>query len=144
MILVDANLLLCAYNSSSQRYEAARRWLESALSGSEPVGFAWVTLLAFLRIGTDHRAFPSPLAPEEAAAIVSEWLDRPNAVALPPGDRHWEILSRLLTVAQARGALVMDAHLASLAIEHGATLCTTDRDFARFPGLRFRNPLEES
>ncbi len=144
MILVDANLLLYAYDASSQHHDAARHWLESTLSGSEPVGFAWVTLLAFLRIGTDHRAFASPLAPEEAVASVSEWLARPNVILLEAGDRHWEILSQMLIEAQIRGPLTMDAHLASLAIEHGATLCTTDRDFARFPGLKTSNPLQGS
>jgi toxin-antitoxin system PIN domain toxin len=141
LILVDANLLLYAYDPSSERHEAARRWLESVLSGFEPVGFAWATILAFLRIGTSHRAFTSPLTPEEAVAIVSGWLERPMVGVPSPGEHHWKILSDLLTTAQAHGPLVMDAHLAALAIEHGATLCTTDRDFTRFPGLRVVNPL---
>ncbi len=144
MIVVDANILLYAYDVSSQHHDAARRWLESTLSGSDLVGFAWVTLLAFLRIGTDHRAFTSPLAPEEAVASVSEWLARPNVVVLQPGERHWEILSQMLIEAQIRGPLTMDAHLASLAIEHGATLYTTDRDFTRFPRLKTFNPLQGS
>jgi hypothetical protein len=142
LILVDANILLYAYDPSSQRHEAARRWLEEVLSGPEPVGVAWMALLAFLRIGTSSRAFSIPFSLEEAVTIVSEWLERPMVAILNPGERHWEILRNLLVTAQARGPLAMDAHLAALAIEHGATLCTTDRDFTRFPGLRFSNPLE--
>lgn len=83
-----------------------------------------------------------PLGAAEAVAIVSEWLERPVVATLDPGERHWSILSGLMTTAQARGALVTDAHLAALAIEHGATLCSSDRDFTRFPGLRISNPLE--
>lgn len=144
MILVDANLLLYAYNASCDHHAPARRWWEEVMSGSDPVALAWVTILAFLRIATNPRAFPQPLAPEEAVAIVSEWLERPMVVVLHPGERHWQLLSQLLTTAQARGPLAMDAHLAALAMEHGATLCTTDRDFTRFSGLRIRNPLETS
>lgn len=141
MILLDANLLLHAYNSSSQQHSAARRWLEEILSGTRPVRFAWVTILAFLRIGSNPRAFPYPLSPAEASEIVSSWLERPMVAVLIPGERHWSILSGLLIAHQARGPLAMDAHLAALAIEHGATLCTTDRDFARFPDLSVFNPL---
>lgn len=142
MILIDANLLLYAYDAASPHHAAARRWLVDLLSRPEPVGLPWLTVLAFLRIATNPRAFASPLAIEEAAQVVSEWLALPNIVTLGPGERHWEILKGLLGAAQARGPLVMDAHLAALAREHGAVLATTDRDFARFPGLHWRNPLE--
>ena len=142
MILIDANLLLYAYNSSSSHYEAARKWLEKVFLGPEPVGLAWATILAFLRIGTNPRAFPYPFTPEEAAGIVSEWLGRAGVLVLVPEEKHWEILSNLMTPAQVRGALVADAHLAALAIEHGAILCTSDRDFTRFPGLETFNPFE--
>lgn len=142
MILIDANLLLYAYDASSIRHAAARRWLETVLARPEPVGWSWLTLLAFLRIASHPRALESPLSIHEAVSIVSEWLAQPNAALLQPGDRHWEILSALLPVAQARGPLVIDAHLAALALEHGATLATTDRDFTRFPALRWHNPLE--
>ncbi len=141
MILLDANLLLYAYNSSSEHHAAAKRWLEEVLSKPQPVRLAWITILAFLRIGTNLRAFPHPLSPTEASEIVSSWLERPMVAVLDPGERHWPILSRLLTTTQARGPLVMDAHMAALAIEHGATLCTTDQDFTRFPDLRLFNPL---
>ena len=143
MILVDANLLLHAYNTSSPDYEIARSWLEKTFSGSELVRLAWVTLLAFVRIGTNSRAFPRPLTSPEAVAIVSDWLRQPAVAMLDPGERHWEILKSLLTENQVYGPLVMDAHLAALAIEHGATLCTSDQDFSRFPSLRAQNPLKE-
>lgn len=142
MILVDANLLLYAHNSSTEQHEKARVWLEEVFSGHEPVGLSWPTILAFLRITTNPR-LPHPLSRAEAMQIVSEWLERPQAVLVGPGENHWEILQHLLSAGKATGSLVMDAHLATIAIEHGATLYTTDRDFARFPKLRFRNPIEE-
>ena len=142
MILVDVNLLLYAYTPSLARHSIVRPWLEKAFSGLQPVRIAWVTLLAFLRIGTDSRAFSHPLSAAEATAIVSEWLRLPAVAVLEPGERHWEILSGLMTENQANGPLVMDAHLAALAIEHGATLCTTDQDFSRFPGLQVFNPIK--
>ena len=142
MILVDANLLLYAYNTSSEHYDRARRWLEELLSKpQQPVGLPWATILAFLRISTNSRAFPHPYSISEAASFVSDWLATPAVTLLAPGERHWSVLSGLLPAAQIRGPLVTDAHLAALAIEHGAVLYTTDRDFARFPGLRTVNPL---
>ena len=104
--------------------------------------FAWVTLWAFLRISTSPRAFERPLLPSEAAAAVSSWLAQPVAGVLEPGEHHMEVLGRLLEDGQASGPLVMDAALAAIAVEHGATLYTTARDFARFPGLEWVNPLE--
>jgi uncharacterized protein len=142
MMLVDANLLLYAYDPQSEHHEASRRWLEKTLSGSELVRFAWVSLWAFLRISTNPRVFERPLSADEASSVVTSWLEQPCADILEPGERHWEILRGLLTSAQARGPMVMDAALAALAIEHGAMLETTDRDFARFPGLKWRNPIE--
>ncbi len=142
MILIDANLLLYAYNSSLEHHQRAREWLEEVLSKpAEPVHLAWVTILGFLRISTNPRAFPKALSVKEALAIVSEWLSLPTVHVLDPGERHWDILTSLLSQGQARGPLVMDGHLAALAIEHGAVLCTSDKDFARFPGLRLLNPL---
>jgi toxin-antitoxin system PIN domain toxin len=140
MILIDANLLIYAYDSGSENHEAARQWLEHTFSAPEPIRLAWVTLLAFLRITTNPR-LGRPLALAEAVSIVDDWLERPNVGLLAPGERHWEILRTLTPKSQARGNLVMDAHLAALAIEHGATLHTTDRDFSRFAGLRFSNPI---
>jgi toxin-antitoxin system PIN domain toxin len=142
MILVDANLLLYAYDPSSPQHDLAREWVESTLSAPEPVGLAWIALLAFMRISTSSRPLEHPLSVTEATAIVAEWFERPTVTLVNPGEKHWEILRDLLTRGQARGPLITDAHLAALAIEHGATLATTDRDFARFPGLKFFNPLE--
>lgn len=142
MILADANLLLYAYNADAAGHESSRQWLEASLSSAEPFALSWQTITAFIRISTNIRAFPQPLSIREAIEIVTEWLERPNVTVLQPGARHWEILARLLDEGQVSGALVMDAHLAALAIEHGATLLTTDRDFARFNNLRVINPLQ--
>lgn len=141
MNLVDSNLLIYAYDSSSRLHLAAREWLEETLSGDQPFCLAWQTVLAFLRITTDSRIFDRPRSTGESVGIVDSWFDRPAVRLVQPTDRHWAILGRLLPEAQARGPLVMDAHLAALAIEHGASLCTTDRDFGRFPGLNVLYPL---
>lgn len=142
MTLVDANLLLYAYDPESTRHHECRRWLEEVLSGNDPVRFAWVTLWAFIRIATNPRVFAHPLAPREAHAAVASWLAQPNAAILEPGERHLELLKSAMEDGQASGSLVMDAALAAIALEHGATLCSTDRDFARFAALKWRNPVE--
>ena len=142
MIAIDANLLLYASDTSSAYHQASRRWLESTLSREEPVGIAWAVVLAFLRVGTNQRIRQNAFTLHEAIAIAAGWLERPTVTLLNPGERHWEILREEMTKGQARGPLVTDAHLAALAIEHGCTLATTDRDFARFPGLDFFNPLD--
>jgi len=141
VILVDANLLLHAYDAASPQHAAARRWWEARLSRPAPVRLAWTTLVAFVRIGTHARAFVHPLTLAEACEAVDGWLSRPMVSVLEPGPLHWEIFRRLLTGAAAAGNLVSDAHLAALAIEHGAVLMSTDRDFARFEELRWENPL---
>lgn len=141
MILLDANILLYAYNPSLEQHPAARRWLEQSLSTPQPVLLAWVTVLAFMRIATNPRAFEEALSVQEAASAASSWLERPMVKVIHPGEHHLRILGDLLEATGARGPEVMDAHLAALALEHGAILCTTDRGFARFPGLRFVNPL---
>ena len=141
MILVDANLLLYAYNTTAVQHEASRRWLENVLSGSDPVGLAWASLWAFIRISTTPRVFQRPLSTGEAHDAVSEWLRRPNVAVAEPGERHLEILRRLMDDGQASGALVTDAALAAIAIEHGATLFSTDRDFSRFAELDWNNPI---
>jgi toxin-antitoxin system PIN domain toxin len=142
VILVDANLLLYAYNERAPQHEQGRIWLEGALSGPDLVRFAWVTLWAFLRVSTNPRVFERPLSVPEAEAAVSSWLDQPAAGILEPGERHWDILRDVVRDGQAAGPLVMDAVLAAIAIEHGATVCTTDRDFSRFPRLKWTNPLD--
>ncbi|MGH9444648.1 MAG: TA system VapC family ribonuclease toxin [Terriglobia bacterium] len=141
MILIDANLLLYASDTASVHHQGARHWLEATFSEPEPVGLAWVALLAFLRVGTNTRLRKKALSVAEATAIVAGWLDHTMVTILNPGGRHWEILRTLVTKGQAHGPLIMDAHLAALAIEHGAALATRDRDFARFPGLRILSPL---
>jgi toxin-antitoxin system PIN domain toxin len=142
VILVDANLLIYAHNQSSPQYGDARAWLEAELAGPGPVGVAWTSLLAFVRISTSPRVFPLPFSLEEASDVVDHLLAQPALTVVQPGPRHWAILRRLLIGSQARGPLAMDAHLAALALEHGATMYTTDRDFTRFVGLQVVNPLE--
>lgn len=144
MILVDANLLIYAYNPQSEHHHAARQWLEEVFSGSEQVRLAWQTILAFLRIMTNVHVFEKPLGPREARAIVAQWLQQPAVGILDPGERHWEILGGLMEDAQVRGPLVTDAHLAALAIEHGTILCTHDSDFLRFPSLKLLDPMRNS
>ncbi len=144
MILVDANLLLYAYHPRAAHHSRAKEWLERVLSGSQFVRFAWVTVWAFIRIATNPRVFEQPLSVSEAEAIVSSWLARPNAGILEPGERHWEVLCGLMHDGQTSGPLVMDAVLAAIALEHGATLYSTDRDFSRFRGLKHVNPLVQA
>jgi uncharacterized protein len=139
VILVDASLLLYAYHPRAPQHEKSRAWLETVLSGPDLVRFAWLTLWAFLRIATNPRAFDRPLSTSEAEAAICSWLAQPAAGILEPGERHWDILRGLVRNGQTTGPLVMDAVLA--AIEHGATVCTTDRDFSRFSELRWTNPL---
>lgn len=141
MILLDANLLLYAYDDTSLRHEAARAWLEQTLSNEPDVRLGVVTVLAFVRIATDARVFEQPLDPADAIGIVAGMLARPNVSLASPGDRHWGLLAEVATTGQARGPMLMDAHLAALALEHGAALATTDRDFRRFPGVRLVDPL---
>jgi toxin-antitoxin system PIN domain toxin len=142
VILVDANLLLYAYSPRAEQHERARVWLEQVLVGPETVGLPWSSILAFLRIATNPRVFERPLSVAEAAIVITSWLAEPSVALVGPGERYWEILRDLLTEAQVSGPLVSDAALAALAIECGATLVTTDRDFTRFHGLRHANPLQ--
>ena len=141
MKLIDANILLFAYHTRAAEHTASRTWLEQALAGPELVRFAWLTIWAFLRISTNPRVFERPLSMSDAEDIVSSWLAQPAVGIVEPGERHWDILKDLTRDGRTKGPLVMDAALAALAIEHGATLITTDRDFARFQGLRTLDPL---
>lgn len=143
MHLVDANVLLYAYNEGGVFHDKARRWLEERFSSPEIVALSWTVILAFLRIATDRRIFERPLTRAEATDEVESWFALPQLEVLAPGPRHWSILAGLIDAGQAGGKLVMDAHLAALAIEHGATLVSCDRDFARFGGLRWRHPFEQ-
>jgi hypothetical protein len=140
VILVDANVLLYAYHPRAEAHHRCRAWVEKAFSGEEPVAIAWVTLLAFVRISTNPRVFEQPLLAGEALAAVASWLERPSVSVLEAGEACWEIFQQLVVDAQVTGPLVMDAFLAALALENGATLATTDRDFARFPRLKLVDP----
>ena len=142
MIVLDANLLLYAYDSESQQHRKARAWIEQTFSNGTPVGLPWQTVTAFLRIITNPRLSGKRFTPEEAIQIVDEWLAQPNVSLLPAGDQHWSLLRQMMKDGQARGPLISDADLAALTIEYGGVLHTTDRDFARFPTLRWTNPLE--
>jgi toxin-antitoxin system PIN domain toxin len=141
MMLVDANVLIYAVDADAPNHDVARRWLETALSGDASVGLAWVVLLAFVRITTRRGVLRNPMAADRALAYVGEWLARPNVTTVVPGEHHWPIFRRMLAITGAAGNLVSDAHLAALALEHGATIWSTDHDFARFPGVEHRNPL---
>jgi uncharacterized protein len=141
MMLIDANLLLYAYDESCEAFIPARNWLEQRFAVRDLVALSWQSITAFIRISTNPRAYISPFTIKEAVTIVTEWLAHESLVVLTPTSRHWEIFRLLLKEGQASGPLAMDAHMAALAIEHGATLCTTDRDFSRFSGLRIHNPL---
>ncbi len=140
MILVDANVLLYAHHPRAEAHERCRAWIEQAFSGEEPIAIAWITVLAFVRISTTPRVFEQPLLASEALAAVASWLERPSVSVLEAGEACWEIFRELVVQAQVTGPLVMDAFLAALALENGATLATTDRDFARFPKLKVVNP----
>jgi len=137
----DVNLLLYAVDSSSPRHTAARKWLEAQLSGAETFALPVPVLLAFVRLSTQARVFASPFSPDEAFDVVEGWLAQPCATTIAPGDRHLALVRELLEPLGAAGNLVSDAHLAALAIEHSAELCSADTDFARFPRLRWSNPL---
>lgn len=142
MIVVDANVLLYAYNPASRHHESCRVWLEDSINGTEPVGLPWQTILAFLRISTSSRVFERPLDCTEAVRIVDEWLACPTVTVVEPSQDYWRVLKEQLREAQISGPLVSDAALAGLALEHGAAVCTTDRDFQRFRGLRLLDPLD--
>jgi hypothetical protein len=141
VILVDANILLYACNSTADLHAESRDWLDEKLNGSAQVGLPWPSLLAFLRIASNPRAFRSPLTMATAWGQVSSWLSAETVWMPEPTERHAAVLGKLLAPLGVYGNLVPDAHLAALAIEHGLTLCSTDGDFARFPGLTWLNPL---
>jgi uncharacterized protein len=141
MILVDANLLIYAHVRSFPQHDQARVWLDEQLSAKTPVGLPWTSLLAFLRIVSNPRIFERPEATPSAWKQVVEWLDCEVVWVPQPTERHREILGSLLGEPGIQAGLVQDAHLATLAMEHGLSLCSTDGDFARFRGLRWINPL---
>ncbi len=143
MILVDTNLLVYAHVTDFPQHEAAREWLDERLRTVPRVALPWPALLGFLRITTNPRIFERPEPVEEAWAQVAAWLGAPSAWTPAPTARHAEVLGELIRKARPSANLMPDAHLAALAIEHGLKLYSTDGDFARFPGLRWQNPLTE-
>jgi toxin-antitoxin system PIN domain toxin len=141
VIVLDANILLYAYDSASSQHNRARAWVERVFSGNEPVGLPWLTIAAFLRIMTNVRLPGERFTSQEAIGVVNLWLEQPNIRLLSPDENHWLLFAEMMVKGQASGPRVTDAHLAALTIEYGGVLQTTDRDFARFPGLRWNNPL---
>lgn len=141
MILVDANLLLYATISDFEQHEPARAWLDERLNAPIRVGLPWPSLLAFIRIATNARVFPRPLAVTAAWRRVTAWLDLETVWTPQPTERHRDVLDGFLAGTASSSKLVPDAHLAAIAVGHGLTLCSTDGDFARFDGLRWENPL---
>ncbi len=141
MTLIDANVLLYAYNADAPQQPAAAKWLEALLESGEAISLPWTTIWAFLRISTSSRIWANPLPAERVFEIVEEWLQQPGVVVGQPGPRHLEILKRLTMEYSVAGPLASNAVLAALAMEHGATLASTDQDFRRFPEVRWVNPL---
>lgn len=144
MKLTDVNLLLYATDTDAPRHREARRWLEESLSGSETFAFAWPVLVAFLRLSTNPRVFAKPLRPEEALDLIDGWLSQPPATIVHPTDRHSAVMRELLELLGTAGNLASDAHLAALAIEHGAQLYSSDTDYSRFTRVQWSDPLTGS
>lgn len=144
MKIVDLNVLIYAVNRDSPLHQPLKRWWESAVNGDEPIGLPWAVLLGFLRLSTNPRVFQAPLSVSEALSTLDQWLSQPNVRILRETDGHWHTLRSLLVMSGTAGNLTTDAHLASLAISHGAVLVSCDADFARFAGLRWENPIANS
>jgi uncharacterized protein len=142
MLIPDINILVYAYDADSSHHERARAWWETTLSGPRPVGLPWAVILGFIRVTTHRRVLRSPLNPRDCVKIVQTWLDHPRVQIMIPGEQHAALLLGLLTQLGIAGDLTTDAHLAALAMEYQAELVSTDADFARFPKLRWLNPLK--
>lgn len=141
MIIPDVNLLVYGVNRDAPEHRRAKAWLEKAISGPDTIGFSWNVLLAFLRLTTRAGLLRNPLAPETSLDLIQTWLEQPSATEVHPGPAHLSILRELLSAAGTAGNLTSDAHLAAIAIEHGAELHSSDNDFGRFPRLIWVNPL---
>ena len=141
MIILDANVLLYAYDLDAPQRPTVLKWLSDLAAGKEAIAFPWITIWAFLRISTNARIYAQPKSSTEAFAIIHGWLEIPGVVTINPGPRHTNILEDLITTCAAFGPKVTDAALAALAIENGATIASTDLDFRRFPSIRWVNPL---
>lgn len=142
MIVPDLNLLVYAYNADAPLHAAAYKWWKTLLNARDSVGISWVVTIGFVRLMTSRVVLTHPMAAAAALTHVKEWYARPNVVVLEPGPRHLEIFEKLVTQIGTAGNLATDAHLAALAIEHQCELHSNDRDFGRFSGLRWRNPIE--
>lgn len=141
MLLADVNIFIYAHRPESERWTEYRDWLGSALTGAEPFGVSELVLSSFCRIVTNHRVYREPTPPQVAIDFCDHVLAAPAALAVRPGGRHWGIFAQLCREVKARGNTIPDAYLAALAMEQGATWVTTDRGFARFPGLRLGSAL---
>ncbi|MGH8657014.1 MAG: type II toxin-antitoxin system VapC family toxin [Gammaproteobacteria bacterium] len=141
MKVVDLNVLLYAVNENAVHHTPLLKWWEEAINGDEPLGLPWIVLLGFLRISTNPRIFPQPLEPDTAISKIGIWLSLDNTRLVCEKEEHWDILRSLLAETGTAGNLTTDAHLATLAISHGAALVSCDNDFARFKGLRWENPI---
>ena len=142
MIIPDINLLVYAYNSDAPFHAESKEWLEACLSGRPQIGLSWVVMLGFVRIMSSNAVLTDPMEPAEAVEHVRSWLTCTQTQIVNPGPRHLTILAEIMDESRASGRLTTDAHLAALAIETQSELHSNDLDFARFPGLRWRNPLE--
>lgn len=140
MKLVDVNVLVYARDQTSPHHRAAKHWLDQALSGSAPVGFAWLVLVGFARLVTHPRVMTSPLTSDEAMDTVDHWLSARSAHVLHPGPHHPRLMREMLHAADTAGNLTNDAHIAALAVEHKATVISFDGDFDRFPAVRWERP----
>jgi toxin-antitoxin system PIN domain toxin len=141
MIVIDVNLLIYAYDTNCNEHHLAREWVEDTFSGDEPIGLPWQNISAFLRIVTYPGLMGERFTMGRALTIVDQWVEMPHVRTLTPGERHWVLFREMLVKGDVRGKLTGDAALAALTIEFGGVLYTNDRDFARFPGLRWVNPL---
>lgn len=144
MIVLDANLLLYAYDTLAAEHAAAHEFIQGIFAGEEWIGLPWQTVLAFLRISTNSRLSSSRLPMEKALSIAQEWIELRHVRLLVPGERHWDLLQKMLLQGRISGPSATDAALAAVTLEYGGVLYTSDRGFARFPGLRWINPLQKS
>ena len=142
MKVVDANVLLYAVDTDARHHQAAKEWLDDALSQPEPVGFTWIVIMAFLRISTNSRIYANPLSPDQSLDVVDSWLSQPSAVIVDPGVGHLATLRTLLSHTGAGGNLINDAHIAALAVDNRANVVSFDNDFGRFPSVRWETPKD--
>ena len=140
MILPDVNILVHAVNADSPKNDTIRSWWDTCLNGVQPVVLPWVVILGFIRITTNPRIFGLPLSVEEATHYIREWIGKPSVRIITPTADHWELMENLLRIAGTAGNLTTDAHLAALAMQWDCTLYSTDTDFARFKGLKWKQP----